>query len=68
VSLRPTLADKVEVYELVIVHLLRESREKGETVNQMNTNHNTLILLLVILVAFTIGCVGGLTLLTTIIQ
>jgi flagellar basal body-associated protein FliL len=36
-------------------------------VNQINTNHNSVIIILIILVLFAIGALGGLTLFTQIV-
>jgi hypothetical protein len=67
VSRRLIPSSWVSVLEHTVVHLLKVIQTEGETVNQLNQNHNTLILLLVILAIAIVAGLGGLVLFTVLI-
>lgn len=66
-SLRPTPADKVSAFEILIRFLIAERTRKEVAVNQLNQNHNTVILLLVILTIALGAGLGALILFTVLI-
>lgn len=61
-SLRPTPYVVRSSLEVLILHLLEERNRKELLVNQLNTNHNTMVLLLVILLVALFSAVGALAL------
>jgi hypothetical protein len=58
VSHRPTKEERESALEILIDFLLAEQKTRGETINQLHNNHNTMVIILVIFL-IALFAVGG---------
>jgi hypothetical protein len=67
VSHRRTPGELSSTLDILIEYIIVESKRKDLAVNQLNTNHNTMILLIVILLVAVIAAIGSLALFTLLV-